>query len=153
MRRILVTLLAAGACARPTGRVPVDRMNTLADLLDSMKIDGNLLTAATQIRGTLNRLEDAVKKSLPQPDLDRAEGGLRELQRIVALRTGLTHSDAGKLVPAAARSLGFEWPAVIGSAPGSGYETERRRRPGDPAGDRGDDLEPPAREAPQGEDF
>ncbi len=85
-------------------------MNALADLLDSMKIDGNFLTAPAQIKGTLNRLEDALKKSLPQPDFDRAEAGIHELQKIVALRTGLTHSEAGKLVPAAARSLGFEWP-------------------------------------------
>lgn len=86
------------------------RMNALADLLDSLKIDANLTSAPGQINGTLNRLQDVLRIQLPQPEFDRADAAIAVLRNTVDLRTGLHHTDAGKKAPAAARKLGIDWP-------------------------------------------
>jgi hypothetical protein len=107
--------LASSAAAAEVGQTCASmetfrsRMNAVADLLDSMKIDVSLL-ASQKVDGTLNRMEDALRKQLPPPEFARAEVGLKVLRHAVTLRNALIHSDAGKKAPPAARSLGFNWP-------------------------------------------
>lgn len=89
-------------------------VNARADLLDGLKIDEGLLADPAKLKGkgTLNQLEDALKKELGPEEFERANVGISELRKVVRLRTGLTHAGAGDRLPAAARSLGFDWPAA-----------------------------------------
>lgn len=85
------------------------RMNALADLLDALKIDGNLL-ATPGVTGTLNRMQDVLRARLPQAEFDRADAGILVLRNATDLRNGLHHSDAGRKMPLAARKFGLDWP-------------------------------------------
>jgi hypothetical protein len=115
----LASSAAAAEVSQPCSTADAfrSRMNALADLLDSLKIDGALMPAPGQTKGTLNRLLAALREALPQDEFERAEVAIKALRSVVAIRTGLHHSDAGHDAPAAARTLGLDWPpADWGSA-------------------------------------
>jgi hypothetical protein len=87
-------------------------MNACKDLIDSLVVDNNLVTGAVAPTGnpTLNRVQTALKASLPQADFDRADLALADLRHIVDIRNGLHHTEAAKKIPAAAGGLGVTWP-------------------------------------------
>ncbi|MBV8757606.1 MAG: hypothetical protein JO257_10035 [Deltaproteobacteria bacterium] len=88
------------------------RMNALADLLDSLKVDASLTSSPGQVNGTLNRLQHTLRTHLPQAEFERADVAIAIVRNAVDLRNALHHTDAGRKAPAAARKLGLDWPPL-----------------------------------------
>src|SRR5690606_24565599 len=85
------------------------RVNSLADVLDSLRVDDGLLTDP-KTKGAVKRVEEALRRGLTAESYSRVEAPAGVLRDIVRFRVGLTHSGAGNEAHERAYKLGLEWP-------------------------------------------